>query len=710
MMIDLARETRLVTALKASLYAAALTFYLAPLSSWWGVGAAAVGMALGIGLASLVRRWRLRIPVALAGAAGLLLTAALLGRWVLDAESPSAVLGIRGSFATSDIVTFGLGALALIFTLRLLAGWRRTFSLLEVVFISGSVVVLLMDHRNRMIHRPRIFSDWVWTVGLDPGTVLAAVGVVLCVASIQLFLRGQRLLKLASTLLLLLALAVGYYLLRDDRVPAKHPQDSLGLSGKGKGKGGGGGAGSKNPFKDNYNNKSPPTPVAIALLRDDFAPRNNVMYFRQSVLSLYNGHHLVPGRDRGHDRDVIAEYPRSGPVLAAAGQSKADHEVIPTTMYLLVDHPQPLGLAHPLSYALVNNPNPQQFVAAYDVKSRVLSVPTQRLLGRRSVPPSWTAVQRTNYLSLPDDPRYQALADIIVRQAVDPRFANDDLARAYAIKRYLETKGFYTLRSKHSSRKDPTASFLFGSMRGYCVHFAHAAAFMLRSQGIASRVALGYAVQTSKRGGGSSVLIMNDRAHAWPEIHLEGIGWVTFDIYPERTDMPPPTPVDYDLEKLLGELARKDKTAGLRPDATPLKIPWRAVAQGSLGLLLGLLVLAYLIKLYRRLIPLARRGRAYPALAYRAVLDRLSDLGRHRRRGETRERHAARLAALTPHLDQLTNAHLARALGAPNRADRDDSQRFAALVLEVRNELSNNVHPAKRALAWLNPIGWMLTR
>ena len=93
-------------------------------------------------------------------------------------------------------------------------------------------------------------------------------------------------------------------------------------------------------------------------------------------------------------------------------------------------------------------------------------------------------------MATPDDPRYRALADIIVRD-VDPRFFHDDLARAYAIKRYLEKSGFYTLRSKHSSSKDPTASFLFGSLRGYCVHFAHAAVYLIRTQGIAARVALG---------------------------------------------------------------------------------------------------------------------------------------------------------------------------------------------------------------------------
>ena len=703
--MDSSRESRLVTTLKALLYAAALALYLIPLSSVPGIVAAGTGMLLGMILAAAAHRHKLRLPLSLAVSLVGLCGAVMAGGWILNTDAVPSLLGVKRSFMASDVLTFGLGSVMVIFALRLLSRWRRGFSLLEVLFVSGSVVVMLMDHRNRMLNRPRFFSDWIWSLGLDPGTVLAGVGVCLTVVSVLLFLRGQRLLKLVTTVLLLLLLSGGYYLLRDERIQVKTPQDALGVSGKKKSKSGGGK--SKNPFKDNYDNNQRPSPVAIALLRDDFAPRNNVMYFRQVVHSSFNGHHLVrAGSDTGRDEDAITSFPGDRPAEAAPAQSTANHVLVPTTMYLLVDHPQPIGLGHPARYKRVQNPNPQQFVAAYDVKSRLLSVPTQRLLGRSSVPPDWSEQERKHYTTLPDDPRYQALADIIVRQ-VDPRFANDDLARAYAIKRYLEQEGFYTLRSKHSDRTDPTASFLFGSLRGYCVHFAHAAAYLMRSQGIATRVALGYAVQTTKRGGGSSVLVMSDRAHAWPEIHLDGIGWVTFDIYPERTDMAPPSPVDYDLEKLLGELARKDRTAGLQPDGQPLKIPWEAMAHGTLLTLAGLLLLAYLIKIYRRLMPALRRGRAYPRLAHVAVLDRLSDLGAHRRRGETRERHAARLADKAPHLLSLTQAHLALALGSAHGATPKE---FAGLVDQVKTDLKKNVHPIKRMLALINPIGWMLTR
>jgi len=710
-------ESWSVTIFKALLYGISLLFYLAPLSSFAGI-LAGVSMAIvGLALASVARGMRLRAPVVLLAASSVGALALAMGGVVLDGQMIPSLLGIRQSFILSDVLTFGLGALAMVLALRYLSLRIRLATLLEVLFVAGAVVALLADHRNRMLNRPRVFSDWIWTMGLDPSTVLVAVGISVTIVAIFLFLRGQTLLKMITTLLLLIALGVGYFLLGAPRIKLDKPSDALGLSGKGKdkdskgGQGGGQGGGrSKNPFKDNYQNNTPPTPVAVAILRDDFIPRDNLMYFRQTVLSLYNGHHLVNSRDAGWDRDVLARFPREQPQEAAPGQSSRDHILVPTTMYLLVDHPQPLGLGHPLSYTLIKNPNPQQFVAAYDVRSRVLSVPTMRLLGRRSIPAPWTASQSRHYTARPEDPRYRALADIIVRD-VDSRFTSDDLARAYAIKRYLEREGFYTMKSTHSSTSDPTASFLFGSLRGYCVHFAHAAVFLLRSQGIAARVALGYAVQTNKRGGGSSVLIMSDRAHAWPEIHLEGIGWVTFDIYPERTDLPPPSMVDYDLEKLLGELARKDETAGLSPGGVPLNIPWGVLARGLLLLCGALLALAYLLKIFRRLRPLMytaiKHDRQRARLAYIALLDRLSDVGLQRRRGETRERHAARLARIAPHLSPLTRVHLSLSLGSGSHCSRDD---FTRLVHHVSQEIKTNVHPIKRVLGKINPVGWMLTR
>ena len=92
----------------------------------------------------------------------------------------------------------------------------------------------------------------------------------------------------------------------------------------------------------------------------------------------------------------------------------------------------------------------------------------------------------------------------------------------------------------------------------------------------------------------------------------------------------------------------------------------------------------------------------------RSALDRLADLGIVRDKGETRERFADRLAALTPNLRALTMTHYRAALGAgdPVEAGKLARQHLRA----VHADLGQSVPWWKRAAASLNPIGWLLAR
>ena len=252
------------------------------------------------------------------------------------------------------------------------------------------------------------------------------------------------------------------------------------------------------------------------------------MYFRQQVQAGFNGKRLISSPDGRFTEDVITTFPSQSAVLAEGSTpTEGFHKRVPTSMFLMVDHPQPLGLTSSVEIRPRPNPSPAKFVAAYDVVSWApnFRVSDMRLIGRGSIPADWSSEKTAYYLATPDDPRYESLANEIIRE-VDPRYVSDTFVKALAIKRYLEEKGFYTRKERHDRAEDPAASFLFGNLKGYCVHFAHAAALLFRSVGIASRVAVGYAVDNRMRGNGSAILIMGDRAHAWPEIHLNGIGWM----------------------------------------------------------------------------------------------------------------------------------------------------------------------------------------
>lgn len=87
----------------------------------------------------------------------------------------------------------------------------------------------------------------------------------------------------------------------------------------------------------------------------------------------------------------------------------------------------------------------------------------------------------------------------------------------------------YTLNPPPWPHKDPIDFFLFESKKGFCEHFAVAAASMLRYAKIPARVVAGY------KGGeinpvGNYLIVRNSNAHAWVEVYLDKkSGWVRFD-------------------------------------------------------------------------------------------------------------------------------------------------------------------------------------
>ncbi len=72
---------------------------------------------------------------------------------------------------------------------------------------------------------------------------------------------------------------------------------------------------------------------------------------------------------------------------------------------------------------------------------------------------------------------------------------------------------------------------------GYCVHFSSAMAVMARSLGIPARIAVGYApgAPTGTRVDGKQLYeVSSELLHSWPELHFDGIGWVSFEPTPGR--------------------------------------------------------------------------------------------------------------------------------------------------------------------------------
>lgn len=90
--------------------------------------------------------------------------------------------------------------------------------------------------------------------------------------------------------------------------------------------------------------------------------------------------------------------------------------------------------------------------------------------------------------------------------------------------------------------EDPVEYFLSTSKEGYCMHYASSAVLILRTLGVPARYATGYVVDADLFRRSSSVYVAevpDNRAHAWVEIYLDGVGWVPVEVTNgyENTDL-----------------------------------------------------------------------------------------------------------------------------------------------------------------------------
>jgi hypothetical protein len=361
------------------------------------------------------------------------------------------------------------------------------------------------------------------------------------------------------------------------------------------------------------------------------------------------------------------------------------------SVYLLADHTLAFALDYPLSIAPLSLPGNKRFRAAYRVHSLAPAFNLADLRDGVVGDPQWSTETREHYLRRHPDPRYTQLALEISAHAIMP------VEKAAAITQFLTQTAIYTLTPNHAvaANEDPVAPFLFGDRRGYCVHFAHAVAYMLRALDIPARVSTGYLTDLSQAKDGHILLRMSDR-HAWAEAYIDGAGWVPFDVQPEQVESHGDSQVDMKLlEELMAslepgeEILPKDIAKDEPQMEEPSILAGLGLHTGAKALLLFVL-LALVMKVYIRLgwlLPSAPERTLVRAA--RATLSSLHDLGLRRRRGETRLEFAARMKAalgfepfgLTPTLTDYTYAaapHLDRAaVLALHRHDRATLRRLS---------------------------------
>ncbi|MBY5991088.1 DUF3488 and DUF4129 domain-containing transglutaminase family protein [Ferrimonas balearica] len=209
-------------------------------------------------------------------------------------------------------------------------------------------------------------------------------------------------------------------------------------------------------------------------------------------------------------------------------------------------------------YQLLVEPSHQPWLPtlnrSYSADPRVGALTDQRLIwalppaARQQLALTWSAplaepgpldgAERLRLLALPSEgnPRARDWAWSLTRAYDAPQ-----QRIAAVLQEFRQAPYRYTL-SPPALGHDQIDSFLFDTRAGFCGHYASALVFLARAAGIPARMVAGY------QGGdpspdGTLLTVYQFNAHAWVEVHIEGLGWVRVDptaaVAPERVEQGP---------------------------------------------------------------------------------------------------------------------------------------------------------------------------
>ncbi|MBT9588671.1 transglutaminase domain-containing protein [bacterium] len=702
--------------------------------------------AAGAGAAILAwyasTRWQIRCRASLISLALFwLLGSGLLA--LLDGSSLLAgALGSDSWVLLRQASAAALAAFCLVGALRTLS-WRfPALAVVELAAAGGVFILALEAHRDGFINRPFQLVDPLWLKGMDPTPLFLAVGSLALLATSLLALNRPNNQRPWWDVPLLLLVLMGLFLAAPSgrvkqlfekfgmgKEPGKEnrlgPEGGLKTPGPASPANGDPSKSQQKQDEPSFADSPPPKPrpVAVVVFRDDYQPPSGSYYFRQTSNSQFNGLKLVHSNDDRFDRDSAQGFPtryhdekaRAEPLgLQAPDLDTSLFQPLSTRVALLIQHPRPFGLIHPEHYWATPNPDPERFQKAYEVDSLVFKGTYPELIPASPGQSSWDAETWAHYLEGPADRRYDELVDKILAELPEQR-RNMAFFKAVAIKMWLDENCTYSLKSPSADASDPVSHFLFGQRIGYCVFTSHSACYLYRAAGIPARISSGYMVNAQQRGGGSSLLIRSSDAHSWPEIYLDGAGWLDLDIAPKKNLEPEHEQVDNNLQQMMGDMARKDKK-DRRPEETRPQIDLQEMLQRLLlevartipWALIAVWLTLTLWKVWRRLSPWFWSGRGLARVAYLAALDVLAEQGVTRHIDESCEAFARRLQEEVPALLPLAQAHLRVRLGnQPPPAEAELRQTLKLCLAQLRKRSQKGW---RRALGWLDPTSGLRVR
>lgn len=255
------------------------------------------------------------------------------------------------------------------------------------------------------------------------------------------------------------------------------------------------------------------------------------LYVRTSTLGLFESDEILSPIRSGRWRYDIDD---GNEDTAIALQNPATSAAIPYSLYLSRESARHLPILADAETLFTDavyefaddwyqlSPPTEVTRLRYSATAPLLAPPDDASIAR--LLPQGSSAEKGIYHGLPPSPLAGRVAELTSH--FDPL---DPLGE---IRRFLREKTHYSLQFQTPEHSSPLESFLFGSGQGHCEHYAAATVLMLRSLGIASRVAYGYAGGAADTG--KQVLAFRDSDfHAWAEIRTPHAGgWVIFDTTP----------------------------------------------------------------------------------------------------------------------------------------------------------------------------------
>lgn len=243
--------------------------------------------------------------------------------------------------------------------------------------------------------------------------------------------------------------------------------------------------------------------------------------------------------------------------------------------------------------------------------------------------------RESEYLALPST---EHLEDVARRAREVTADADNAYDQALLLQTYLRSPPFeYTTTVPVPVTGDAVWDFL-ESGRGYCVQSATAMVVMARTLGIPARMALGFLPGSALAGSPRTFEVRGDRAHTWPELHFDGIGWVRFEPTPAAQSGLPPAYADPFANTGEGPTPEPELPIGT---PVPTAVPTAGPAPGGGGIVrtlssvpgwlvaVGVVAVLVLVTAVALLVHRARRRageRLAPESAWRQLRDRLGAL------------------------------------------------------------------------------------